>query len=349
MLFVSFLPDPDVNGAMILTTFSVLGLLSTHLFRYYVHKYKIKKHTITTVILKSLVFNSLAGIIIVSSIGILGHLFGWFYSDFSWIFYLASVINVTVMLSIWGLIYFSVHFVEDYKRSEIEKLVWEAAVKDFELKTLKSQLNPHFIFNALNSVRALVDEDPDRAKLAITQLSSIFRYSLRIERVETVTIEEELKTVIDYLELEKVRYEDRLKYQAEIDPSTKRVLIPPMMIQTLVENGIKHGIAKLPQGGELRIAINRINNSLQIIIENSGFFDEDKFNKSEGFGIASTKQRLSLLFNNTAKFTICNKDEFVKVEIIIPIPDTTADNSATQSLSTISVEQSTTLKPLGEN
>jgi LytS/YehU family sensor histidine kinase len=114
--------------------------------------------------------------------------------------------------------YFSVHLFENYKRVEIESLIWEAAVKDFELKTLKSQLNPHFMFNAMNSIRALIEEDPENAKAALTRLSNILRYSLKMERNETVPLEEEIQTVNDYLALEAVRFEERLNYELVIDP-----------------------------------------------------------------------------------------------------------------------------------
>ncbi len=124
-----------------------------------------------------------------------------------------AVFNLSSVVLVWCLIYFSVHYFENYQKAEIEALIWEAAVKDFELKTLKSQLNPHFMFNAMNSIRALIEENPEVAKNAITKLSNILRYSLKIERNETVPFEEEMKTVEDYLALETVRFEERLKFK----------------------------------------------------------------------------------------------------------------------------------------
>jgi LytS/YehU family sensor histidine kinase len=193
--------------------------------------------------------------------------------EFNWIYIVISIFNVFIIIIGWSLVYFSIHFFENYRNAEIERLVWEAAVKDFELKTLKSQLNPHFMFNALNSIRSLIEENPERAKTTITQLSNIFRYSLRIDKVETVPLEEELKTVIDYLDLEKVRFEERLNYEIDIDPMTRGIEIPPMMIQTLVENSIKHGISKIPDGGKIRINSRRNKECLVLEIENSGEID----------------------------------------------------------------------------
>lgn len=233
---------------------------------------------------------------------------------------LVWVSNLSSVILLWSLIYYSVHFFENYKRVEIESLIWEAAVKDFELKTLKSQLNPHFMFNAMNSIRALIEEDPVNAQTALTKLSNILRYSLKIERNETVPLEEEMETVADYLALEGIRFEERLNYSIDIDPRTKNIEIPPLMIQTLVENGIKHGVSKRTEGGKIEI-LSKLNGAYLILqIKNSGKIDVDSLRYSKGFGIDNTKQRLSLIYGENAKFTIQNElPNEVLAEIKIPI------------------------------
>jgi LytS/YehU family sensor histidine kinase len=231
-----------------------------------------------------------------------------------------GIINLSSVIFFWSLIYFSIHYFENYKKAEIESYIWEAAVKDFELKTLKSQLNPHFMFNALNSIRALIDEDPKSAQTAVTKLSNILRYSLMMERIETVPLEDEMKAVSDYLSLEKIRFEERLKYNMNISPDSVKAEIPPMMIQTLVENGIKHGISKRTTGGEISICSAVNNSDLNIKIKNTGQIDESLLKKSKGFGISNTKHRLNLLYGEKASFTIKNDSEDdVLAEIIIPI------------------------------
>jgi sensor histidine kinase YesM len=231
--------------------------------------------------------------------------------------------NLSSVVLVWFLIYFSVHLFENYKRVEIESLIWEAAVKDFELKTLKSQLNPHFMFNAMNSIRALIEEDPENAKAALTRLSNILRYSLKMERNETVPLEEEIQTVTDYLALEAVRFEERLNYELNIDPATIKTEIPPMMIQTLVENGIKHGVNKRTEGGKITVNSKMNGSCLIIQIKNSGQIDEKSLRHSKGFGIDNTKQRLNLLYGDKALFTIKNESpDIVLAEIKIPIGGT---------------------------
>lgn len=233
--------------------------------------------------------------------------------------FLISISNLSIVVFAWMLIYITVHLFENYKKAEIESLIWEAAVKDFELKTLKSQLNPHFMFNAMNSIRALIEEDPESAKTAVTKLSNILRYSLKIERTETVPLEEEMQTVEDYLALESIRYEERLRYNINIDPRSKNIDIPPMMIQTLVENGIKHGISKRKEGGFINISSCIEGTDLNISITNSGSISEEDLKHSKGFGINNTKHRLNLLYGEKGVFSIKNKNNNeVSAEIKIP-------------------------------
>jgi len=299
--------------------FALVGIVLTHVLRAVIKKRKwIEKSP------KELLYRVLSSTLLLAFINTLVMVAITFgasilkFQQFKIAGFFATMFNTGILIFLWSLIYFLVHYFENYKRSEIERLVWEAAVKDFELKTLKSQLNPHFMFNALNSIRALIEENPFRAKTAITQLSNIFRYSLKIERTETVPFEEEIKTVEDYLGLEQVRFEERLKYKIEYSPNCRNIEIPPMMVQTLVENGIKHGISKLPEGGFVNVSAEKENDFLKIEIENSGSVPEDALVKSKGYGISNTKQRLHLLYGEQANFSIANINSHVKVKIILP-------------------------------
>lgn len=152
------------------------------------------------------------------------------------------------MIALWFLIYIVYHYLEN-RKDQLDRLKLESTVKELELKTIKSHINPHFIFNSLNSIRALVDENPERARTAITELSNILRSSMQAEKSETVSLQRELDIVTDYLALEHMRFEERLKVELDIDQDTLTQQVPPMMLQTLVENSIKHGISKLVNGG----------------------------------------------------------------------------------------------------
>ena len=217
------------------------------------------------------------------------------------------------------LVYTIYHYIEKNRNNQIDRLKLEAVVKSLELKTIKSHINPHFIFNALNSIRALVDENPQRARTAITELSNILRSSLQAEKQETVTLEQELDIVNDYLALEQMRFEERLKIELYIDEETLVEPVPPMMLQTLVENAIKHGISKQEAGGTIEIYSKYLNNTHELTVINTGNLMASKKGDDSGFGIKATQDRLNLLYQNHARFEIKElSNNKVESKIIMP-------------------------------
>lgn len=298
-----------------------VGLIFTHLYRRH-----IKNNNWIELPLKKIIPRVFAASIIIGSVLFLLLYFSnqifeiYDPSRFKPSVILIGTVNLSSVIIFWSLIYFAFHFFENYKKAEIESLIWENAVKEFELRTLRSQLNPHFMFNALNSIRALIKEDPLNAQTAVTKLSNILRYALKIERAETVALEEEIQAVEDYLALEKIRFEERLKYEVQIDAKSRRVEIPPMMIQTLAENAIKHGISKKTDGGIINISTYLNNSRLYIKIKNTGQINSEAIKVSSGFGINNTKHRLSLIYGEKALFHISNyNDKEVLAELEIPI------------------------------
>lgn len=229
-----------------------------------------------------------------------------------------TVINNFFLLFIWNLIYYTFHYVERNRKQEVDTLKLHAVVKELELKTIKSHINPHFIFNALNSIRALVDENPTRARTAITELSNILRSSMQTEKLETVPLERELNIVKDYLALEKMRFEERLTIEMDIDEDTLGQPVPPMMLQTLVENAIKHGISKKINGGTIKVISDFVNDHHELIVQNSGQLNS--YVNDEGFGVISTQNRLNLLYQGKATFEIKNVDsDRVECRITMPV------------------------------
>jgi LytS/YehU family sensor histidine kinase len=229
-----------------------------------------------------------------------------------------NVINDFFLLFIWNLIYYIFHYVERNRKQEVDTLKLQSLVKELELKTIKSHINPHFIFNALNSIRALVDENPERARRAITELSNILRSSMQTEKLETVPLERELNIVKDYLALEKMRFEERLSIEMDIDEDTLNQPIPPMMLQTLVENAIKHGISKQIKGGVVRVASDFVNDHHELVVQNTGQLSS--VINHDGFGVKSTQDRLNLLYQGKATFDIKNlDDDTVESRIIMPV------------------------------
>ncbi len=206
----------------------------------------------------------------------------------------------------WMTIYIFYIYIEKLKVMEVEKYQLQATLKEDQLRYLKNQVNPHFLFNSLNSIRTLVDVDPEEGKRTITNLSKFLRNTLVKSELSTIPLQDELQIVQDYLSLEKVRFDERLQVQFAIGSETLDYKIPPMVVQTLVENGIKHGISKLKTGGIIIIRSYVEDKQLIISIENSGKYDPSL--QSEGVGMKNTAQRLRLLFGNNATLAITNTD-----------------------------------------
>ncbi len=225
-----------------------------------------------------------------------------------------TIIGYWAVYFIWAIFYFTFHYVDRYNKSiKVESEAMEA-----ELNNLKAQLNPHFIFNALNSIRALVDENPSKSKESITQLSHILRNSLTSDRKKLITFSEELKTVMDYLALESIRYEERLAITFDIDTKSGEFLVPPLMLQTLAENGIKHGISNRKDGGTINIKTTVRKKHLTLEIRNTGQLSTEK-KSGIGLGLENTMKRLELLYHGEATFAIINEDsDTVLTKISIP-------------------------------
>jgi hypothetical protein len=231
--------------------------------------------------------------------------------------FLFSFFLDTPIFIVWLSIYVLWHYIEFANAEALKQLKLESLIKELELKTIKSQINPHFIFNALNSIRALVDEDPERARKAITELSNILRSSIQVDKVEITSLKKELAIVKDYLALEYIRFADRLKIEYAIDDATVDYAIPPMMLQTLVENAIKHGLSKQPGDCLIKIIARIEAGKLVLMVENTGILQA---RENDGFGLQSTRDRLNILYRGEAEFDIyqCQPQQ-VTAKLIIPI------------------------------
>ena len=208
------------------------------------------------------------------------------------------ILQNAMTFGFWMAAYFSVVILRQRQQAELHQLQLSRALQTAELRLLKSQLNPHFLFNSLNSVRALIADDPGRAQDAVTQLARTLRYTLS-STDELITFERELEIVDDYLALESLRLAERLKIDRHIAAVAMPVRIPVMLLQTIVENAIKHGIAPLPQGGTLRLSADVIGRELVIVVENPRSTNTPVISTT-GVGLANAGERLRLLFGGAA-------------------------------------------------
>ncbi|HJS54467.1 MAG TPA: histidine kinase [Chitinophagaceae bacterium] len=241
------------------------------------------------------------------------------FNDNFFLLVLSGAFSVFILFFIWNLIYFMYHFITKSQRQQLDTLKLESLVKELELKTIKAHINPHFIFNSLNGIRALIDEDPARARNSITELSNILRSSMQTDKLESVSLEKELNIVKDYLALENMRFEDRLRVEYEIDEDTLDQPVPPMMLQTLVENAIKHGISKQISGGKIKIVSDFRDSYHELAVQNTGKLVNGTA-RGEGFGLPSTLNRLSLLYGEKARFSIKQlTSEIVEARVMLPV------------------------------
>jgi two-component system, LytTR family, sensor histidine kinase AlgZ len=187
-----------------------------------------------------------------------------------------------------------------------KELEHERALKlatEAQLASLESRIHPHFLFNTLNSISSLIPEDPARAERLVEQMAALLRFSLDAHQSGLVPLERELKIVGDYLEIERARFGDRLRYQIDVPAGLNQSQVPPLSLQTLVENSVKYAVAPERAGGEIRITGSGDNGSLRLEVSDSGpAFQLDS--APAGHGLDNLKGRLSTLFGDRAQLML---------------------------------------------
>ncbi len=213
-------------------------------------------------------------------------------------------------------------------RSRFEEAITQLAEKEVneqrllrlktkaELEALRAKIDPHFLFNALNSISSLIPVDPPRAEEMVQRLSHLFRYTLDASHHETVRLSEELRSVREYLEIEKVRLGERLSYEIVAENELSNVPLPGLLLQPLVENSVKHGLAHSKNGGRITIHCRRENDMCRIEVNDTGKgFDE--VTRQEGFGLSSVRERLALHYGNAHEFQLTHENG---VQIVMRLP-----------------------------
>ncbi len=300
---------------------AAVGLFYTHLYRAVIHHRNWKQMSIAQLAPRVVGTSIFVAALLHFTVDPVGRylLEFQFYQDIEseWGLIVASVANGSFLILIWSLIYFGVHAVWSHRRAEVDRWKMKAQMESTKLKALKLQLNPHFLFNSLNSVRALIVEDAPRAQRMVTELAGLLRKTLRSGETSTVSLQEELRTVRSYLDLEAVRLEERLRYEIDVPESERYWPVPFLLVQTLVENGIKHGVAKQPEGGQIVIAAREVDGRLRLRVDNTGQLDRAAV--TEGVGLQNARERLTLLFGDQASLTVREVDDAtVRAEVILP-------------------------------
>lgn len=207
---------------------------------------------------------------------------------------------------------------EDSRRAEAQAAEARVLARDAELKALKAQINPHFLFNSLNSISALTSIDPSRARDMCVLLGEFLRLTLGLGEKTVVHFSEELDLLQKYLAIEKIRFGDRLKTHEAIQEESRVCMLPPLLLQPLMENAIRHGIAGLPEGGVVRLTAGRQNGRLEILVENSWDPDAPP-RRSGGLGLRNVQQRLEARYGKEAALRVMAEGDFFQVSLSIPL------------------------------
>nr|WP_229499950.1 histidine kinase [Pseudoduganella ginsengisoli] len=243
---------------------------------------------------------------------------GAFFDDKEGLFFniLLLVVIWFVLFVIWTLCYAVALSRRRATQFELEKLQLEVSVKEAELRALQSQVNPHFFFNSLNSIRALVYQDADAAARAINRLAGMMRHSLQAGHTDTVRLADEMTAVRAYLGMEQLRFRDRLQFSETIPQELGDTLLPPMVLQTLVENAIRYGVERATGPCQVAISAERTANAVLVRIANQGKLAADS--ESTRVGLANARQRLALQFGPAAACALEESPGWVTATITLP-------------------------------
>ncbi len=242
-----------------------------------------------------------------------------------WYSYFGGVMGSFYILMCWSGLYFGIKYYQQLQRQTEQTLKATAAAHQAQLTMLRYQLNPHFLFNTLNAISTLIlDQQIKTANLAVTRLSDFLRYSLDNDPMKRVTLGQELGALDLYLEIEKVRFGDRLQITREIDNSAREALVPSLILQPIIENAIKYAISPREEGGAIRIAAKAHGGKLLITIADDGpGLGNSNGNgqcKSSGVGLRNTRERLLQLYGSEQALTLApNHPSGLIVSINLPL------------------------------
>lgn len=303
----------------------ITGILLTHAYRTIVLRKKYNalplKKLVPVMIPAVLVLSLLYMLLVVTKLYFVHLFFDPAWAEGFTAFFKSSALTVfitgTRLLSIWALAYHLYHYAQREITITKENARLALITKDAQLSNLSAQLNPHFFFNSLNNIKALIIENPAAARRAVDLLAELLRTSLYRKDATLIALKEELALVNDYLELEKLRLEERLQTCIEVDEQLENSLVPRLCIQTLVENAIKHGIDKKKEGGTVAVKITKQQDVITITVRNPGRLDEAK--SAGGLGLKNLQERIYLHFKEKGQFYIAEQpDETVLATLLIP-------------------------------
>lgn len=310
-----------VHDFLSLMGLTVIAMLFTHLYRYIINHSNFNGKAYSIQFLWMLV----GWIVLSLGITLTGTFLSYFFNrniklNFFNLNFFMNVINWSRYLAVWLLMYHISKFLYYKSRADLRQLHTVVELQTAQLEILRLQLNPHFLFNALNSIRSLIITDGEQARNATTLLSQLLRHTLNYERQSFISIQQESEIVKDYLALEKIRFEERLEYRVEVEPALFDVTVPPSILLTLAENAIKHGINKLIKGGTIVVEVKKMETHVFIMVTNSGKINVNEEKGRQGIGISNLNKRLKLFYPSHPELNLQQVNEdLVAAYIQLPI------------------------------
>lgn len=249
-----------------------------------------------------------------------GRQFGSFLEAYRFFVFVNLHLSILIYLCVVG-IKSAYTYYQKYRERQLRASQLEARLAQSRLQVLKMQLHPHFLFNTLNAISELLHRDPDAAERMITDLSDLLRMSLENLEVQEIPLKQELEFLNKYLEIEQMRFQDRLKVEMDIAPDTLDASVPNMILQPLVENAIKHGLSPKAGGGRIDIEASRSNGHLVLSVTDDGVGvpEEDLESIRDGVGLSNTRRRLRHLYGEEHRFKLSvPRTEGLRVDLEIP-------------------------------
>jgi two-component system LytT family sensor kinase len=253
----------------------------------------------------------------------------WFYHRYlepewpmvHWYEYLMGAMSSTYLMACWIGLYFGVRYYESLQTQRVATLQASSLAQEAQLKMLRYQLNPHFLFNTLNAISTLILDNRNHvANSAVTGLSEFLRYTLDQDPMKKVTVAQELDALNLYLNIEKMRFGDRLKLEYAIDPGASTMLMPSLLLQPLIENAIKYAVSPREQGGKIRIGAHVTGGMLQLEVadDGPGMIDATRLANGRGVGIRNTRERLQVLYEERGRVSVTNTEPGLRVALTLP-------------------------------
>lgn len=298
-----------------LTLYLVVGILLSHFLRYLYLRKNYFQFNAPVLVSRIIIYSAIVSFAYTLLNKLLSSFIYLTFSKWDLLTILLNTASIFVVFILWSSIYITYLLFEESRKKEINNLLLTKTQTELELQNLRAQLNPHFLFNSLNAIRALIEVEPAKAKMGINLLSNLLRSTLKLNSDKLVPIHKEMELVDAYLQLEKIRFEERLEIRNTIDEACLYIEIPAFTIQTLVENSIKHGISQLINGGFIEINVHRDEGICRIVVLNSGTLGEKV---DLGIGLDNLKKRLNLQYQDQFTFSIQEAGDCVEVGITIP-------------------------------